>query len=257
MSTNPACNKWPSTSPFFGGPFPIRNWARDPGTVCNGTSLSRAIERKKEVLEYKGNSAKLTKKQLFARVVKGYGSSRKKSWATQTQTYTNPNVNNLTQVGFSLCCGVRTINVSDIATEGESNEFTLNSNNYIIGNCSQLIISDGITLIIPLNKVLTNTGNIIIESGGVITNNAIFGLLSGINNNNGIITINNSGTINNNGYVNNFDGRINNSGTFNNNIAGIIDNIGPLSCWSGNNAVDNGGTFNPPLPGFYPGAGCS
>ena len=38
---------------------------------------------------------------------------------------------------------------------------------------------------------------------------------------------------------------------------GTIDNQGPLSCWSGTDAVDAGGGFTPALPGFYPGLGCA
>ena len=259
-NTNPACNKWPATAPFFGGPFPTRTWFRAGGAPCSGTAATRALAKKTEVLQYKGNSAQLTQKQKWAQFAKGKSHNKKQAWASQTQTVTNPNVNNLPQRGpFSLCCGLKdyplccsitNISLSSIATESPANTFRLNGNLTIEG-CSILTIDAGITFIFDGPGDITNNTRII--NNGTFTNNVIFAD-GGINNTNGIIT--NNGTFNNNGYVNNFDGKINNSGTFNNNAPGAIDNQGPLSCWSGNNAI-GGGAFNPALPGFYPGAGCA
>lgn len=99
--SNPACDKWPN-----GGPNPTRTWTRAEGDVCSGTAESRALERKIEVLQYKNNSAHLTKKQKWAQLAKGKSHNKKQSWATQTQTYTNPNVNNLPQVRNNLLCSV-------------------------------------------------------------------------------------------------------------------------------------------------------
>ena len=97
--SNPACDKWPN-----GGPNPTRTWTRGEGDVCSGTSESRALEKKIEVLQYKNNSAHLTKKQKWAQLAKGKSHNKKQSWATQTQTYTDPNVNNFTRTGNSLRC---------------------------------------------------------------------------------------------------------------------------------------------------------
>lgn len=107
MSSDPsnnACDNWPSTAPNYGGPYPTRTWSRMPAMGCPGTAASRALARKTETLQYKGNSAKLSKKQLWAQAAKGKGPNRKKSWATQSQTYTNPNVNNLPRVRNTLLC---------------------------------------------------------------------------------------------------------------------------------------------------------
>ena len=103
-NTNPACNKWPATAPFFGGPFPTRTWFRAGGAPCSGTAATRALAKKTEVLQYKGNSAQLTQKQKWAQFAKGKSHNKKQSWASQTQTVTNPNVNNLYQVRNTLIC---------------------------------------------------------------------------------------------------------------------------------------------------------
>jgi hypothetical protein len=63
------------------------------------------MRRKVEIFKYKKNSADQTKKQRYALAAKGVNLYRKKCWATQTQDYTNPNVNNLPLVGFTLTCG--------------------------------------------------------------------------------------------------------------------------------------------------------
>ena len=53
--------------------------------------------RKAEILKYKGNSAQLSRAQQYSMASRN-AFTRKKSWATQTQTYTNPNVNNLPEI---------------------------------------------------------------------------------------------------------------------------------------------------------------
>ena len=50
--------------------------------------------RKVEILKYKNNSAQLTKAQQYSMASRN-ALTRKKSWATQTQTYTDPNVDKL------------------------------------------------------------------------------------------------------------------------------------------------------------------
>ena len=257
--SNNACDKWPATSPFFGGPFPTRTWSRDSGPGCTGTAATRALAHKTVVLQYKKNSARLTNKQKWAQLAKGKSHNKKQAWASQTSTVTNPNVNNLPQKGlFSLCCGLKNfplccsitnISLSSIAVEAPANTFTFNGN-LTIETCSILTIDTGITFIFA-SGVIVNTGRII--NNGTFVNNVVFP--NGINNSNGILT--NNGTFDNNGYLNNDNGKINNTGTFTNNALGTIDNQGPLSCWSGTDAVDAGGGFTPALPGFYPGSGCA
>lgn len=58
------------------------------------------------VLSYPNNSSRLTKNQLYSQTIRG--NMYKKVWATQSQTYTNPNTNNLERVGNVLVCGTST-----------------------------------------------------------------------------------------------------------------------------------------------------
>lgn len=50
---------------------------------------------KGNVLQYKGNSSRLTKSQKYTQLAKGFGPNRTKVFATQSQTYTNPNTTGL------------------------------------------------------------------------------------------------------------------------------------------------------------------
>jgi hypothetical protein len=55
---------------------------------------------KGNILQYKKNSSTLTKSQKYSKICTGMWTNRTKSYATQTQTYTNPNTSNLQQVNF-------------------------------------------------------------------------------------------------------------------------------------------------------------
>jgi len=70
-------------------------------------TLAQAIYQDKQlskgnVLQYKKNSSNLTKKQKYTQICKGMWTNRTKSYATQTQTYTNPNTSNLLQVNYNV-----------------------------------------------------------------------------------------------------------------------------------------------------------
>ena len=56
---------------------------------------------KGNILQYKGNSSRLTKSQKYTQLAKGFGSNRRKVFATQSQTYTNPNTTGLQRVNYS------------------------------------------------------------------------------------------------------------------------------------------------------------
>jgi hypothetical protein len=61
--------------------------------------------RKAEILKYKANSSNITKKQQYANAASNrWLTGRKRSWATQTDTYTNPNTSALQRVGNVLVC---------------------------------------------------------------------------------------------------------------------------------------------------------
>lgn len=55
---------------------------------------------KGNILQYKGNSARFTKQQIYSQLAKCNGPSRTKVFATQSEKYTNPNKSSLQRVGF-------------------------------------------------------------------------------------------------------------------------------------------------------------
>jgi hypothetical protein len=56
---------------------------------------------KGNILQYKGNSSQLTKSQKYTQLAKGFGPNRTKVFATQSVTYTNPNISGLQRVNYS------------------------------------------------------------------------------------------------------------------------------------------------------------
>ena len=57
--------------------------------------------QKGNILQYKKNSSNLTKNQRYSKIAKGQWTNRTKNWATQSQTYSNPNTSNLLRVNYS------------------------------------------------------------------------------------------------------------------------------------------------------------
>jgi len=55
---------------------------------------------KGNILQYKANSSCLTKNQKYSKLAKGLGPNRTKVFATQSQTYTNPNTTYLKRVNY-------------------------------------------------------------------------------------------------------------------------------------------------------------
>ena len=90
-------------------PQPPRAWSRVQNscsvltdTNTNNSSLAlaerTAMLNKGNVLQYNGNSSRLTKSQKYTQLAKGFGPNRTKVFATQSQTYTNPNTTGLQRV---------------------------------------------------------------------------------------------------------------------------------------------------------------
>ena len=71
------------------------------GKVVTSSEYSRAISEinKGNVLQYKANSSQLTKKQIYSQMAKGMWTNRNTTWATQSQSYTNPNTQSLKRSG--------------------------------------------------------------------------------------------------------------------------------------------------------------
>lgn len=91
----------------------IRTWTRwtPPCIRCSSVNLqctnnpSQAdldMRRKAQTLLHINNSANLSKKVLLSNRIKKASASRKSYWATQSSTFTDPNVNKLTRVNNTL-----------------------------------------------------------------------------------------------------------------------------------------------------------
>jgi hypothetical protein len=57
---------------------------------------------KGNILQYKKNSSSLTKKQRYSQIAKGLWTNRTKTWASQSQTSTNPNISSLQRVNYAV-----------------------------------------------------------------------------------------------------------------------------------------------------------
>lgn len=81
-------------------PLPAIPFTQQPMTLAEADYQDKLLY-KGNILQYKGNSSQLTKKQKYTQLAKGLGPSRTKVFATQTQTYTNPNTTGLQRVNFT------------------------------------------------------------------------------------------------------------------------------------------------------------
>ena len=79
------------------------------------TSKQLDMRRKAEIFKYKKNASDQTKQQKYSLIAKGINQYRKKCWATQSEDYTNPNVNDLPREGFRLICGTNSQDAQNIA----------------------------------------------------------------------------------------------------------------------------------------------
>ena len=81
-------------------------WSRiEPKYIEPSESIRQQtqMQKKGDVLQYNNNKFKLTKTQTYAQIAKGINLYRRKSFVTQTETYTNPNFNN-TICGTTKSC---------------------------------------------------------------------------------------------------------------------------------------------------------
>ena len=94
---------------FKYNPIPTRLWSR-VHNICPYEDLvdrvktetyDKQMNLKGNILQYKKNSTQLTKNQRYAQIAKGQWANRTKNFASQTQTYTNPNTTSLQRVNYS------------------------------------------------------------------------------------------------------------------------------------------------------------
>jgi len=64
---------------------------------------------KGNILQYKKNSSNLTKQQRYSQIAKGLWTNRTKSWASQSETSTNPNTSSLLRVNYETIPLMNTI----------------------------------------------------------------------------------------------------------------------------------------------------
>ena len=101
-----------------------RTWARVDNS-CNNLGFTQEqldMRRKAEILEYKQNSVKLTKRERYAQIAKGGGPQRKKSWTNTT---------NLTQNGNVLTCNTSSITSAPSSASDVPGNMTLTFNKSI------------------------------------------------------------------------------------------------------------------------------
>lgn len=82
-------------------------WARvrlDCSSTIINTELSKQMLEKGNVLQYKKNSAQLTKSQKYALIARGKWINRTKTYATQSDICSNPNTNSLRREGGEVIC---------------------------------------------------------------------------------------------------------------------------------------------------------
>jgi hypothetical protein len=97
---------------------------------------------KGNILQYKGNSSRLTKSQKYNQLAKGFGPNRTRVFATQSQIYTNPNITGLQRVNYSTLPFPNTIVGAPNNISGPYQYNVQNPN-----GCSNNSIQDGGTLV--------------------------------------------------------------------------------------------------------------
>ena len=91
-------------------PRPPRAWTRVNNRCTYDTEYNEGYDplifqrvaqiNKGNVLQYKKNSSNLTKNQRYSQIAKGLWTNRTKTWATQSNIYTNPNTTSLKRVAY-------------------------------------------------------------------------------------------------------------------------------------------------------------
>jgi len=78
------------TSPVTNLPVPLAAYYNDVQIINKGN-----------ILQYKKNSSNLTKNQRYSKIAKGMWTNRTKTWATQSDVYSNPNMSSLRRVNYT------------------------------------------------------------------------------------------------------------------------------------------------------------
>jgi hypothetical protein len=153
-------------------PVPPRVWTRVGGNNCPNCDSNYGYEacmnglppystyklderRKTEILKYKKNSAQMSRAQQYSMASRN-ALTRKKSWATQTQTYTNPNVDNLPETQIPINGVMRTVSLN---CNGPKNHCSLTSDCDVPGPVIQICVDTTVPLYNYKLKVTNASGN--------------------------------------------------------------------------------------------------
>jgi len=86
-------------------PTPTRAWSRVQNPITESAIFEKKYidntNYKGNILQYKGNSSRITQNQKYTQLAKGLWCNRKKTYATQSETYSNPNVNSMHRVNYT------------------------------------------------------------------------------------------------------------------------------------------------------------
>jgi len=118
-------------------------------SIDPAVSFQAAQNYKGNILQYKKNSGNLTKNQRYAQIAKGMWTNRTTTWATQTESYTNPNTNNLKRV-----------NATNIYVPIDNAPY---SYGFLPSDCQNLFVKEEIDILVPnveLNSSPLNGSNI-------------------------------------------------------------------------------------------------
>jgi hypothetical protein len=157
----------------------VTNVARDRRICVNDVDAQKKYKAK--VLEYRANSSNLTTRQRYAQISKGSWTNRTTTWASQTETYTNPNILNLERGNYGLIERVSLIKpINDIyecnnnTNYNQENYNSLPSQQTKSNDYEQVIIpprilQPSIETPIPFPKpVLPNLYSVFIRDGGIL-----------------------------------------------------------------------------------------
>ena len=82
-------------------PTITRTWSRIKPVCMQEPDYVLNEQRKGDVLQYKKNSLNITKQQRYAKIARGKWINRNTTWASQSETSTNPNTKSLMRVNYT------------------------------------------------------------------------------------------------------------------------------------------------------------
>lgn len=131
-------------------PTPPREWYRFDNVPPNKDLFGQRYT-KGNILQYKANSSNMTAKERYSRIARGTWINHNTTWATQTQSTTNPNTGQLERIGFA------SVKVPTLSIDNNKK----NNNDMVLPlNWSSSTVAQGV--IIPFrNNNVNNSDNVI------------------------------------------------------------------------------------------------